>query len=457
MAALPRFDVLIVGMGPAGIAAACAAAESGLRVAAVDDNPREGGQIWRGESLRPASKHAAGWIARFRAARIEVLPQTRIFDAPEPGVFCVEREDGFAELRYQKLILATGARERFLPFPGWTLPNVMGAGGLQALVKGGLPIAGKRVVVAGSGPLLLAVAAYLRKRGAIVPLIAEQAPWDRLAHFGLAISGDPSKLLQGIALKWSLRGVPYLAGCWPVEAFGRDRITAVALTRAGVAWREPCDYLACGFGLVPNLELPLLLGCEVRSCVVATDELQQTSLSGIYCAGEPNGIGGVDLALLEGQIAGYAAAGLSTHAARLFHRRDSAARLRPALDRAFALRDELRALAKPETIVCRCEDVALGRMKPHAGWRPAKLQTRCGMGPCQGRICGPSVEFLLGWKQESVRPPIFPVKFDYLARSARGADSTSRLLERPEESAAQSPRPALPHSPDRSTPTAEKR
>ena len=154
MAALPRFDVLIAGMGPAGIAAACAAAESGLRVAAVDDNPREGGQIWRGESLRPASKHAAGWIARFRAARIEALAQTRIFDAPEPGVLCAEREDGFAELRYQKLILATGARERFLPFPGWTLPNVMGAGGLQALVKGGLPIAGKRVVVAGSGPLL---------------------------------------------------------------------------------------------------------------------------------------------------------------------------------------------------------------------------------------------------------------------------------------------------------------
>lgn len=416
MTTLQRFDVLIVGMGPAGIAAACSAAESGREVGIVDDNPREGGQIWRGEAAKPTSKQAATWIARFRASRVKTLAETRIVAAPDPHVLYAEYGDDHVELQYEKLILATGARERFLPFPGWTLPNVMGAGGLQALVKGGLPIEGKRVVVAGSGPLLLAVGAYLRKRGAIVPLIAEQAGWNQLAGFGLAIASDPSKALQGIALKWDLRGVPYMPGCWPIEAFGVDQLTEVALTNKRRSWREPCHYLACGFGLVPNLELPLLLGCEVRNGVVAVNESQETSRAGIYCAGEPNGIGGVDLALIEGQIAGLAAADLGRRAKQMFRRRDSAARLRPAIDRAFALRDELRSLCAPDTVVCRCEDVTLDRMNMHSGWRPAKLQTRCGMGPCQGRICGPATEFLLGWKQESVRPPIFPVKLEHLTR-----------------------------------------
>src|SRR5712692_10772582 len=238
------FDVLVVGAGPAGIAAACAAAECGRCVGVVDDNPAAGGQIWRGAT---SSRLARRWLERFRHAPIEFLTETRAIDAPSPGVLAAESASGPLELRYDKLILATGARERFLPFPGWTLPNVMGAGGLQALVKGGLPIEGKRVVVAGSGPLLLAVGAYLRKRGAIVPLIAEQAGWRHLLDFGLAIASDPSKALQGIALKWALRGVPYMPACWPVEAFGVDQLTEVALTSKGGIWREPCDYLACGF------------------------------------------------------------------------------------------------------------------------------------------------------------------------------------------------------------------
>jgi NADPH-dependent 2,4-dienoyl-CoA reductase/sulfur reductase-like enzyme len=411
-----RFDLLVIGMGPAGIAAACAAAASGLRVGAVDDNPREGGQIWRGETARPSSKLATDWLARFHAARIELLRETRVVDSPSPGVLLAENADAAVELQYGKLILATGARERFLPFPGWTLPNVMGAGGLQALVKGGVPVEGKRVVVAGSGPLLLAVAAYLRKRGASVALIAEQAGWSQLARFTLSLAREPSKVSQGLALKWALRGVPYLTGCWPLQAFGGDRLEGVELTTGTKIWREPCDYLACGFGLVPNLEPPLLLGCAIRNGFVEVDEWQQTSLPGIYCAGEPNGIGGVDLALIEGQIAGFAAAGMADRARREFPARAKAVWLRASLDRAFALRDELRTIALPDTIVCRCEDVPLERMRAHASWRPAKLQTRCGMGPCQGRICGPAAEFLLGWKQESVRPPIFPVRLDHLSR-----------------------------------------
>src|SRR5439155_8490414 len=164
-----RFDILIAGAGPAGIAAACAASEGGGSIGVVDASPAAGGQIWRGET--------SPWLKRFDAARVEFLAHTQVLDAPSPGTLLACSAGEPIELSFNSLILATGARELFLPFPGWTLPNVIGAGGLQALVKGGWPISDRRVIVAGTGPLLLAVAKYLRKRGATVPLIAEQAPW----------------------------------------------------------------------------------------------------------------------------------------------------------------------------------------------------------------------------------------------------------------------------------------
>ncbi|MGH9711543.1 MAG: hypothetical protein ACRD37_13460, partial [Candidatus Acidiferrales bacterium] len=133
------------------------------------------------------------------------------------------------------------------------------------------------------------------------------------------------------------------------------------------------------------------------------------------CAGEPTGIGGVELSIVEGQIAGLAAAGEREKAQEYFGERKSQRRFSVALERAFALRDELRSLSDAETIVCRCEDVKFGVLRGQSSWRAAKLQTRCGMGPCQGRICGPAVEFLFGWKAESARPPIFPVPVESLA------------------------------------------
>ena len=157
-----RFDVLVVGGGPAGIAAAVRSAEASVRVGLVDDNANFGGQIWRGGPESQTDTPAAQWISRLRNAGVVFLNGLRVFHQPDSGVLLAEGGDDVHTLRYSKLILATGARERFLPFPGWTLPNVTGAGGLQALVKCGLPIRGKCVVIAGSGPLLLAVAAYLR-------------------------------------------------------------------------------------------------------------------------------------------------------------------------------------------------------------------------------------------------------------------------------------------------------
>src|SRR3954471_21408617 len=175
-ARMNRYDVVVVGAGPAGLAAARRASACGKRVAIVDDNPAPGGQIWRGGKVAiPNAKLICG---------------ARVVAAPAPGRLTLEGHD---DLEYSTLVVATGARELFLPFPGWTLPHVAGAGGLQALVKSGMPIAGKRVVVAGSGPLLLAVADYLRKRGAVIPLVAEQA--ESVTRFGLTLARHPRKLL----------------------------------------------------------------------------------------------------------------------------------------------------------------------------------------------------------------------------------------------------------------------
>ena len=409
-------DVLVVGAGPAGLAAAWRAASEGLRVAVVDDNPSSGGQIWRGEENKPTSPEAQLWLERVRSVNIRFIRGARIFHQAQPGTVLAETTTGTLELSYTNLILATGARERFLPFPGWTLPNVTGAGGLQALVKTGLPIQGKRVVIAGTGPLLLAVAAYLLDQRANVLLIAEQASSLKLAKFGLALVGA-GKSGQAFEMKLRLKTVKYLNGCWPAAAHGNDKLESVALFRAGRRWQVACDYLACGFHLVPNLELAELLGCRVENGAVTVDQFQQTTVPHVYAAGEATGIGGLELSLVEGEIAGLAAAGKRDAAQSLFGVRAKGKGFSRILNETFALREELRDLItseKRDTIVCRCEDVSFEQLRTHGSWRAAKLQTRCGMGACQGRVCGAAAEFLFGWRVESVRPPILPVRVESL-------------------------------------------
>lgn len=405
-----RFDILIVGAGPAGIAAAVSASASGKRVGIVDDNPAPGGQIWRSGTSLPAQ--ARKCLARLDVAPVVRLQGWRVIDHPNRGTVRAERNQDCRDLCYEKIILATGARERFLPFPGWTLPNVMGAGGLDAIVRGGLPIAGKRVVVAGTGPLLLAVAAHLASRGAKIIAICEQAPSRRFLPFAAHLLREPAKLLQGISYGMAALGARFYTGCWPTAASGKEKLESVTLQRNGKNWDVPCDYLACGYHLVPNLELAVLMGCRIEDGFVAVDDLQQTTVADVFCAGEPTGIGGVDMALLEGQIAGLAAATRTAEANQLARRRRRRLGFVHALREVSTLDPQLKKLASETTLVCRCEDVSYGALHEHSCWRDAKLQTRCGMGPCQGRICGAATEFLFGWDsaliESNIRPPIFP-------------------------------------------------
>lgn len=408
-------EVLVVGAGPAGMAAAVAAAEGGCRVRVVDDNTSAGGQIWRGygASASGGAPRFASLMQRVTAARVELLAGTRVVARSAQGVLRVEDDAGSRDLNFDKLILATGARERFLPFPGWTLPGVLGAGGLQAMVKAGLPIAGKRVVLAGSGPLLLAVAANLRKQGAEVAGIFEQAPMARLAGFAADLLSHPGKIAEGLGFGVALKRAVYRTSAWVTRADGTDRLKSVTVSIGGKTREIGCDYLGCGFHLVPNLELPRLLGCATERGFVRVDAGQQSSVQDVFCVGELTGVGGLEKALVEGEIAGLAAAGGS--AKHLFSRRDRQTRFAQKLEEAFALRGELRELATEDTIVCRCEDVRRDALEDMRTGREAKLHTRCGMGPCQGRVCGPATSFLFGWDAESVRPPITPARIESIA------------------------------------------
>jgi D-hydroxyproline dehydrogenase subunit alpha len=400
--------VVVVGGGPAGIAAAATAAASDRTVLLIERRPRLGGNVWFPAAGQGPADEAVTEIRRLERPNVRVVTEAEVFDRPRDSTLLVGRGGASWEVRYSQLVLATGARERFLPFPGWTLPNVTGAGGLQLLVKAGLPVHGRSIVIAGTGPLLLAAAAYLRERGAHVRLVAEQSARWRVWRLAAGLVGDRHRFRQALDFRRQLSGVPYRTGCWVVRADGDGKVERVTLRQGSREWTERCDFLGCSFHLVPNTELAELLGCRIRSGFVQVDEYQTTSLPGTYAAGEPVGIGGLELARIEGEIAGWAASDQRAKAAALLVRRNRLARFRAALERAFPLSPQLRGLVTAETVVCRCEDVRAGSIASFQSGREARLQSRCGMGRCQGRVCGPAAEFLWGWSPRGARPPIVP-------------------------------------------------
>ena len=413
--------IVILGAGPAGLAAAEAASADGEAVLLVDDNSAPGGQIWRGGPGYWQDARAQNLWDRIQARpNVRLLCGARMVGHGLPGTLLLDTADGPLALPWERVILCSGARELLLPFPGWTLPGVTGAGGLQALLKGGMALEGKRVVVAGSGPLLLAVADSVIRKGATVAAIVEHRSTRELAGFGAGLlRGQRAKLWQALGLFSRLRGVPYWRGATVTEARGDTRVRSVLVQRAGSVTEIACDYAACGYGLLPALESAALFGCAQAAGAVAVDSAQRTSVAGVWAAGEATGIGGVDKALAEGRVAGLSAAGKgASHGERKAVRvAQSFARLLAA---SFGPTPALRALCAPATIVCRCEDVRAQALREHDSWRAAKLQTRVGMGPCQGRVCGAACEFLYGWDCAGGRPPVFPVSAATLASVGAG-------------------------------------
>lgn len=314
------YDLAVLGAGAAGLAGAVAAAELGLSVALLDAAPQPGGQFYRhpapaAGAARPEALHH-DWAA-FAALRRR-LERSDIRRLSGHHVWAVTREDGglwavhaatgpdgtgeqAVRVRARTILLATGAYERQLPFPGWTVPGVVGAGGAQAMLKSGLVLPGKRIVVAGSGPLLLAVASSLAAAGAQVPAVIEASGYLGYARHPGALAANPRKLAEAAVHGAALlrHRVRLRTRSAVTEVHGTERVAAVTVTRLDRDWRPvrgtgrriACDALAVGHGLVPQIELATALGCDTRrtadgTSALALNALQETSVRGLWAAGE---------------------------------------------------------------------------------------------------------------------------------------------------------------------------
>lgn len=419
-------DVGVVGAGPAGMAAARVLAAAGTSVAVLDEGPLAGGQIFRqlpdGASAAaiaepPSHHHGHALLQQFAQSRVQHVRGAAVWDA-KPGRLWFEHEGQSKLLRCQRIVLAPGAYDRCVPFPGWTLPGVVTAGALQVMVRGFGVVPGKRALVVGSGPLLLPTVTALLSAGVQVVAACEASSrWRALralpgvfgngARFREALWYGKQLLRAGVRLRWGWT----IVGC---EGEGRVQRATIAKVdgdgrvRAGTEQQLEVDVVGAGFGLVPSIELGLVLGCAARhdaargGHVLAVDAEQRTSVAGVYAAGEIAGIGGAEVAIAEGELAAAAVLrdlqGTPVPGALLAKARRER-RAADAMLRAFAPLPGLATLAKPDTIVCRCEDVTLARARDaaalHGGsLRAIKVGCRAGMGPCQARICGPSLQAL---------------------------------------------------------------
>jgi D-hydroxyproline dehydrogenase subunit alpha len=474
-------DVAIVGAGPAGLAAAVELARAGADVTLVDEQMLPGGQIYRQPpaaftvSRRPAGRsYAAGKTLLAEAAAlqgVQRLQQTTVwgaFDVDAGGVtLALSGHDAVERLRARRLLVAAGAYDLPVAFPGWTLPGVMSAGGVQAFVKSQQVLPGRRFVLAGAHPLLLVVADQLVAAGGEVAAVAlaQARPTAREALADLArLRGDWSRLgdLAGPLARLRRARVPLLFSTLPVAAEGEGAVERVLLARVDRDWSVrnggsrplECDTLVVGFGFVPSSELARQAGCavawdeEAGGWIVEHDEWMRTTVGVVGVAGEVTGIAGAEQAIDEGRLAAIGmlldldlidAVEAQRRAAPVRHRLERLRRFTALVRRRFALHgDALASLLTGQTIVCRCEDVTTAELRaalaahPHLGTLDAvKLLTRVGMGPCQGRMCQPTVTRVIAGATGRTptelgpyraRPPLKPLPLAALADACTVAD-----------------------------------
>lgn len=430
--AATRVPLVVLGAGPAGVAAALAAGRAGVDVLVLDQAERPGGQLHRRESTamgaaRPHALDRSG--ARFArdAEALAALPGVRIASGVRVwaasrdahGIRLATDDGGLGTVTAEALVLATGATERVVPFPGWDLPGVLTLGGAQALLKGQGVRPGHAVVVAGAGPLVLPVAAALAASGTRLLAVADAAALTRWLAAGPR--GVPAHKVVEAARHLAVlarHGRRLATRTAAIAARGDGRVEEVVLARVDRDWRVVpgsertlvADALVTSHGFAPDLAVAVALGCATTGGVVpavAVDGDQATDAPGVWAAGEATGIAGGEVGAHEGALAGLAAA--RALGAAVPSRALDAARRRRARDAAFvrALTHVLdvplaaTAWAGPDTPVCRCEEVpraAVDRAIAERGardLRSVKLTTRCGMGYCQGRVCAPNVAALI--------------------------------------------------------------
>lgn len=415
-------SVVIVGAGPAGMAAAAVLAEHGERPILIDEAERPGGQVWRkpadAVAAAPrrilgragAAEHARGHDAFAAVApRVDHRPRHLAWSVQNGEVF-VLGEGAARTVRYEAMLLATGATDRLLPVPGWTIPGVFSLGGAQTLLKDQGAAIGRRVVFAGASPLLYLAALQYHVMGVEVAAVLDTTRFaEKLRATPALARTAPRTLARGLSYMARLRAsrVPVLHGVSALAVEGAKRAEALRFRDAGGAERRiPCDAVALGFGLRAETQLadlagaPLRFDPDFRQWLPATDADGRCAL-GLYAAGDGCAIGGAEAAALSGRLAAWAILadrGATVPQAELTGiraRLDALRRFQRGLTRAFAWPAHWLGATPDDAILCRCEGVTLGALRT-AMARPfgprevnrAKALTRCGMGRCQGRFCG---------------------------------------------------------------------
>lgn len=453
-------DLAIIGAGPAGMAAAVEARAHGLSVLVVDENAAPGGQVFRAAeaaagdpAVAPELAPGLQLIAAFRASGADHRAATTLWHLdPDDGLLSLSDANGVAEARARRILLATGALERPVPIPGWTLPGVMTAGAAQILLKSAGAVPAGATVLAGQGPLVWLLAVQLARAGA-PPLVLET----RSTAISVALPrgglwAGRRLLAKGLALMAEARrrGVRVVRGVRGLRAEGGSRVERIAWDGGSA----PCDTLLLHEGVIPQTHVSRAIGLDhawdaAQACWrPVLDGFGASSHDRIAIAGDGAGIGGWEAAVASGRLAGLDAArrldaldraGFAARAAAPLAARHAALALRPFLDALYA--PPASVLAPPDDVIaCRCEEVTAGAIRAAArlgatGPNQMKAYLRCGMGPCQGRMCAPTVAALIaearGVPPEAVAPlrpraPYKPLTVGLLAGSAESGQQPAQ-------------------------------
>jgi NADPH-dependent 2,4-dienoyl-CoA reductase/sulfur reductase-like enzyme len=453
------YQLLVIGAGPAGMAAAQTAARHGVEVAVVDEQTHAGGQIYRNVDASPLAdigllgkEYVFGRqiVQGFEHAHIDYFANSAVWYLDKSGELGIVEDGLHRRVEAQRVVIACGAQERAMPFPGWDKAGVMTAGAGQILMKSAAMVPSEAPVLAGSGPLLLLLAwQYLRagvRIRAIVDTSTRAARWSALKYLPRALAGI-DYLFKGIQMVAAIRSarIPWYRQASDLRAEGDDRLTALSFTCRGKSRRIETELLMLHQGVIPALHIAAAAACETRWNEVqqcwqpSVDEWGESSQRRIFVAGDAAGIGGARAAWLSGKLAGLQVAHQLGRLDR--DERDRSARairnarerhlaIRPFIDAYYRVDDALLAPGD-ETLACRCEEVPVAEIRALAvmgcsGPNQAKAFTRCGMGPCQGRFCAGTMERIFADEQAAdpseigrfnARPPLKPVTLGQLAAS----------------------------------------
>ena len=430
-------ELIVIGAGPGGIAAAVEAAKAGATVKILDENPKPGGRIYSPLNdgfklvhpgyLGPDYEKGKALLAEFDAVRkkIDYRNDALVFGTFENRIMAFHQAGIGQQIAFNKLIVASGAYDRPVPFPGWALPGVLTVGGAQTLVKMQRVLPGKRLLFAGTGPLQLVVANQVLDGGGKVEAVLEAGEINNWLKLLKGFSRNWGLLTDGLRYVRGIRkaGVPLLRRHIILEARGGSQVEAAVIAEVDRDWRPiartrrvlEVDTICLGYGLVPSIELTRLVGCRHRYApdlggwIPVRNEDMETSVPGVFAVGDGAGVAGSAMAVMEGRIAGISAAqslGYISHeeADRLkkpyLNDMKKIGQLREALDHISHPRPGLFELANDDTVICRCEELTLGDIKRAISkgtteMNELKRLTRMGMGRCQGRMCGPAVQEII--------------------------------------------------------------